>query len=63
MVRTSDHFQIPYFDTKTKVPDAHSGEGVGGLGGHSHSPGKVLVVLSPGPSPVRRDKYLPPPLV
>ena len=33
MVRTFDHSQIPYFDTKTKVPDAHSGEGVGGLGG------------------------------
>ena len=33
IVRTPDHSQIPYFDTKTKVPDAHSGEGVGGLGG------------------------------
>ena len=62
-VRTLDHSQIPYFDEKQKYPTHTVGRVWVGWVVQSHSPGKVLVVLSQGNSPVRRDKYLPPPSV
>ena len=61
-MRAPDHSQIPYFVEKQKYPTHTVGRVWVGWVVQSHSPGKVLVVLSQGNSLVRRDKYLPPPL-